>query len=465
MNNIKLFLVNLRASLWFVPGLMIAVLIGLAILLIEIDSRVKREWLENFPRFFGLGADGSRGMLTAIASSMLTVAALAFSLTLSAVSQASAQFTPRIFRNFMRDRANQFILGYFVGVFAYCLIILRTIRGGDEIKFVPSVAVMVGLALGLGGILVLIFFIHHIAASLQITTILDNITDETKRAVEKLFPAKLGEAADKEEKIETEKLEKIKNWRKIPALNAGYVQSVNTDRILEFATENAVLIRLRRGIGQFTGSGATLAEIAPDSERPDFETFINEERIGEINDLFSIDRHRTINQDAGFGIRQIVDIALKALSPGVNDTTTAISCIDNLGEILGEIAGRKMPEKIRLKDGVPRVVVVAPDFDDFVETAFDQIRISGKANQAVFERLLDTMIYIAGCVRHEARRRPLERQVGLIGEFAAETLQTEYEKEKVRSKMVEARTVFEELNEEEISASNSRKTHQKGATL
>ena len=139
-------------------------------------------------------------MLTAIASSMLTVAALTFSLTLNAVSQASGQFTPRIFRNFMRDRANQFVLGYFVSAFAFCLLVLRTIRGADELKFGPSHSVKPALLLAIGGILVLIFFIHHIAASLQITTILDNITEETKEAVERLFPEKLGDGCDVERK-------------------------------------------------------------------------------------------------------------------------------------------------------------------------------------------------------------------------------------------------------------------------
>jgi len=340
INKIKQFLANLRASLWFVPGVMIVASIALALALIEVDSSVEREWLVEYPRLFGLGADGSRGMLTAIASSMLTVAALAFSLTLNSVAQASAQFTPRIFRNLMRDRANQFVLGYFVSVFSFCLIVLRTIRGGDELKFVPSIAVMVGLALALGGVLVLIFFIHHIADSLQITTILDNITDETKQAVEKMFPQEMGDAATVEEQNETWRAEDVKNWEKIPAPEAGYVQSADTDELLDFAAENNLLIRMGLGIGQFAGSGATLAEVAPDTETGRRQARLEPEKIERIGGFFSTARHRTIEQDVGFGIRQIVDIALKALSPGINDTTTAVNCLDNLGEITGALAQR-----------------------------------------------------------------------------------------------------------------------------
>jgi uncharacterized membrane protein len=444
MNKLKQFLSDLRASLWFVPGVMIIFAIALALVLIEVDSRVKAEWFAGYPRLFGLGADGSRGMLTAIASSMLTVAALAFSLTLSAVTQASGQFTPRIFRNFMRDRANQFVLGYFVSVFSFCLLVLRTIRGGDEIKFVPSLAVLTGLALAVGGVLVLIFFIHHIADSLQITKILENITEETKKSVKKLFPENLGDAATGDEKQAVWRAEDVKNWRKIPALEAGYIQDVDTDALLEYAAENNLLIRMRRGIGQFAGTGATLAEIAPDTETANKNVRFGDEQIEEIAEFFTIDRHRTVEQDAGFGIRQIVDIALKALSPGINDTTTAVECIDNLGEIVGEIARRRLPAPVRSKDNVPRILTLAPDFADYVATAFDQIRISGKANQAIFERLLSAIMFVGECTDDSDRRAALKKQIELIGEYAEQTLDTDYEKEKVRLKLTAAKKIFGE---------------------
>ena len=236
MNRIINFWINLRASLWFIPGLMIAGSIVLALGLIELEPKFGGEWLSEYPRLFGLGADGSRGMLTAIASSMLTVATLAFSLTLNSVTQASGQFTPRIFRNFMRYRANQFVLGYFVSVFAYCLIVLRTIRGGDELKFVPSLAVIAGLFLALGGIVVLIFFIHHIAASLQISTIIENIVEETKDSIEQMFPEEMGGAADDWEKEEIRAAKEYKNWLKIRNIeHGGYIQSIDNDGLLKFA--------------------------------------------------------------------------------------------------------------------------------------------------------------------------------------------------------------------------------------
>lgn len=435
MNKVKLLWSNLQASLWFLPGVMILSSIVLALSLIEVDSHIKTEWLVRYPRLFGLGADGSRGMLTAIASSMLTVATLAFSLTLNAITQASGQFTPRIFRNFMRDRANQFVLGYFVSVFVYCLLVLRTIRGGDELKFVPSVAVMIGLISAIGGVLVLIYFIHHIADSLQITTILDNITNETKRAIEKLFPQGLGESATEDEKHQAWQAADVKNWIRIPAAEAGYIQNVDTDGLLDFAVENSILIRMRLGIGQFAGAGAPLAEIAPDTETTAQRVGFDQEKIETVADFFVVNRHRTIEQDVGFGIRQIVDIALKALSPGVNDTTTAVNCIDQLGDIVGNIAGRRIPVRVRSQNEIPRVIVAASDFQGYVETAFDQVRVSGKANQAIFERMLTALSYVAECTDEKLRREIIRRQIEMVGAAAEKTLETDYEKEKVRAKL------------------------------
>lgn len=393
--------------------------IVLAFALIEVDGRIKREWLIAYPRIFGLGADGSRGMLTAIAGSMLTVAALAFSLTLSIIAQASGQYTPRILRNFMRDRINQFILGYFVSVFAYCLIILRTIRGADEIKFVPSLGVVVGLILAIGGIIVLIFFIHHIATSLQVTNIVKGIEVETSEVIETIFPEQMGEAADEDEKEQAEKVEELVDWYRVESLLSGYIQYVNTDALLEFACENDLYLRMDHGIGQFVVEGTTLVSSSKS---------VDKDSVTKINGFYSIYRYRTIEQDVGYGIRQIVDIALKALSPGINDTTTAIICIDYLAVIVGKIADRKLPTTTRLKDGEIRVFVKSPNFRKYMETAFDQIRINGKANLAILTRLLKTLSIVGERTTSESRKEIVREHLVLTKEFADETLQTEHEK-------------------------------------
>ena len=446
MDKLRQLWIKLRASLWLVPGLILGFSVALAFVLIEVDTRVSRDWLMDFPTLFGLGADGSRGMLTAIGGSMLTVAALTFSLTLAALAQASSQFTPRILRTFMSDRLNQFVLGYFVSVFAYCLIVLRTIRSGDtEARFIPSLAVIFGLVLALGGIVVLIYFIHHIADSLQVTSIINNITEETYGSIKRVFPEKVGKAAPEEKTAEGKRLKESEKWLKVPALESGYIQSVNQEGLVTFAVENNLVLKMRYGIGEFIVKDAALASVLPDSDK---EIELDKQFINEINDFYSISNYRTIEQDVSFGIQQIVDIALKALSPGVNDTTTAVNCIHYLGAIVGRIAERDFPGKVRVCQGAIRVLVKAPDFRDFVESAFDQIRISGKGNQTVFETMLTSFGFIAEKEQNEENLSVLRRQVDLIAEFAEQTLETDYEKLKVAPKITKTRRLLDKFSQE-----------------
>ncbi|MEZ5347005.1 MAG: DUF2254 domain-containing protein [Pyrinomonadaceae bacterium] len=420
MRIIRQFLIYLKSSLWFVPGLMILASIILALLLVFADSNLNNELLARYPRIFGFGAEGSRGMLTAIAGSMLTVAALAFAMTLSTISQASAMYSPRVLRNFMRDRINQFILGYFVSVFAYCLIVLVTIRGADEIKFVPSLSVIFALFLAVGGIIVLIYFIHHIAESLEVTNIVKAIEKETVFVIDKIFPEKMSAEDDDREIDPSIHRPEEADWHSIKSNSDGYIQYTDIDGLADLAHQRDLLFRIEYGVGQFVAEGTKLVSVNKDPE---------EDLTNEVNNRFNIFRYRTIEQDAGYGVRQIVDIALKALSPGVNDTTTAIICIDYLAVIVSKIAQRTMPSSVRIKDGELRVLAKSPDFQRFVETAFDQIRISGKSNLAVFIRLLKALSIVAEKAGSKKRIDVVKEQIILTRDFGNETLQTDYEKE------------------------------------
>ena len=212
------------------PGLLVLLGIGLALGLIQLDlifadtlrGKTWQPWLNT-------GAEGARGMLTAIASSMITVAGVAFSITIVTLSLASSQYTPRILRNFMRDQANQVVLGAFVAIFAYCIVVLRTIRGGAEANgggFVPLLAVAFAVLLALLSIGCLVFFIHHVAASIQASSILQDITRETRDAIEHLFPEKFDGA---EENLPGEKTLRDRDWRPVGAEETGYLQHVNPD--------------------------------------------------------------------------------------------------------------------------------------------------------------------------------------------------------------------------------------------
>src|SRR5664279_3725133 len=193
MDQLKRCWSALPSSFWFVPTLIVAGSIALAMALIEAHSTGSAQWLARWPRMFGAGAEGARGMLSTIAGSMMTVVGVTFSMTLVTLALASSQYTSRILRNFMADRVMQVVLGIFTGIFTYCLIVLRTIRSGDEGGFVPSLAVSFAVVLAIGGIVALIFFIHHIASSIQASSIIASVAEEALMAIDQLFPERLGE--------------------------------------------------------------------------------------------------------------------------------------------------------------------------------------------------------------------------------------------------------------------------------
>lgn len=421
----------LQESLWFVPGLLVIASFGLAYGLVEFDNHTSWHGEKQFPLLFGTGADGARGMLAAIAGSMLTVATLAFSLTLSTIAQVGNQYSPRVLRNFMRDRINQVVMGYFVGVFAYCLIVLGTIRSADEGKFVPSTAVLVGLILALGGVAALIFFIHHIAESIQTGTLVQHIFYETDKAIDDLFPNHFGEPIDDPQKAEAalHYTDEQLGWHAVESDQTGYLQLIDTEGLLRWAIRHRVVLRTEQEMGAFLGEGTKLFSVRSDMERP---AAPKADWPNDLMNFVSIGRHRNIEQDVAFGIQQLVDIVLKALSPGINDTTTAIMAIDYLGAIGERLARHEFPARLRSDGQHLRVLVRAASFDDYVRLSFDLPRINAKGNHAVFRRLIRALALVAAAINSKDRQPVLGEQANLLMESAEQTLVSDYEKNSVR---------------------------------
>ena len=440
MNQLRTFWRNINSSLWFVPTLMVAAAVLLAYFLVILDLRIGRKWVSNYPLLFGSGADGARGVLTAIAGSMMTVAALSFSLTLSTLAQVSSQYTPRVMRNFMRSRTNQLVLGTFVSIFAYCLFVLRTIRGGDEDKFIPPIAVTGSLVLALLSIGVLIFFIHHMASSIQASNIVLEATQETEAAIQRLFPQKMGSKAELGKEAELLRQTQDLRWVPVLAQGNGYVQDIDNDGLLAMAQELGGVVRMEHGIGSFVARGAPLASVARYATPLPLPLAVK--ITDDLNEHFSLGSQRSLEQDVGFGLRQIVDIALKALSPGINDTTTSVICIDYLGSLVAQLAATHFPGTLRTgdetDDATPvRVIAIQPSFGGYLDTAFDQIRVSGEANVAVYLRLLTALGTAAARTADPARREALRTHVGRIREAAARTLDTDYARGQVREQASE----------------------------
>ena len=420
MNRLELIWSHLRGSFWFLPSLIFAASIVIAVVLIDADTGHGRELIENWPRLFGSRAAGARGMLSTIAGSMMTVVGVTFSMTLVTLALASSQYTSRILRNFMADRITQVVLGVFGGIFIYCLIVLRTIRGGEE-DYVPSIAVLFGVVFAIGGIVMLIFFIHHIASSIQASAIIESVTRETLSSIDRLLPREgggetpAGRGGDHPASPRAGECP-----QEVPATRIGYIQSIDIEAVLSTAEKHDVIVRLQRGVGEFVVKGATIATI--DGRQP-----LPKAAMEELAGAFNIYRFRTVEQDPAFGIRQIVDIALRALSPGLNDTTTAAMCVDYLSAILVHVVNREFPPREHHCEGVTRVISVEQTFDGLLAHAFDQVRSNARGNLSILLHILEALERVGVVARDQRRRHSLLQYLACLEELR-ETLSSGYER-------------------------------------
>lgn len=422
-------LIELRSSFWFLPVLIVIVISGLALGLIETDRKFGEELMRWSPRWFDNDPEGARSILQAIAGSMATVAGVVFSITIVALTLASTQYSPRVLRNFMRDRLNQAMLGIFIGVFIYCLLVMRSISG-DNGTFVPSLALLGALVLAIGASGTFIFFIHHIAASIQASELTKAITKETSAALDEAFPPQSLARQEKRQEPEPEMA-----WQPLPAQDVGYIQTVNLRALVDFACTHDTIVRMDCGVGDFVAPGWTMASIA--SAGP-----ASIEMVEEINRIYAIDGYRTIDQDAAFGFRQLVDVALKALSPGINDTTTAVTCIEHLTALLSHCAPHPERAPWQLRDGVLRLIEKPHSFAYLVALAFEQIRENAKGNTEILLRLMAAIERVSGWIRGPYRLLPLQVQLQAIAETIESESRTAHERGRLQEKLAAVRTAL-----------------------
>jgi uncharacterized membrane protein len=336
----------------------------------------------------------------------------------------------------MRSRITQVVLGIFAGIFTYSLIVLRTIRGGDEGAFVPSLAVFFGFVLALGGVVALMFFIHHIASSIQASSIIATVAQETIAAIDRLFPENLGQEPGEDADGQTLRPLADRNWRAVLARESGYIQSVNTAALLRFARDRKTIVRMEHGIGEFVVQNTRLASLALE-DPPDQET------IAALQASFSVSRHRAVEQDVAFGIRQIVDVALKALSPGIFDTTTAVTCVDYLTAIMARIAPRRIPSSRRYEEGELRAIAKGPSFESLLAESFDQIRNSAKGDVVIMSRMLDAFQTLASLTASPHRRWALREQVQWIAELSERSVESAHDRATINTRLARVRETLE----------------------
>jgi len=432
---------RIRSSFWFLPAVMAGGAMVLAFATVALDTPMT-DWLtRNWGLTFTGGAEGASSLLGAIAGSMITIAGVVFSMTLVALSLASSQLGPRLLRNFMRDPQTQMVLGTFIATFLYCLLVLRTIRRAEEILFVPHLSVSLGVLLAVVSVGVLIFFIHHVSVSIQANEIVARVGGELIAGIERLFPESIGRGAPRipTEPPNADFLDRFEREAcPIGSAGDGYLQFIDGDALIALAMQEDVVIRLVRRPGQYVVASHPLALVWPGNK-------VTDQLMERINCAFALGNQRTSAQDIEFAVNQLVEIAIRALSPGVNDPFTAMTCVDHLGSALCRLAQRDMPSPYR-HDSQDQLRVITPvfTFPDVTDAAFNQIRQYGRTSAAVTIRLLETIAEVAGSVHRPEDRAALLRQAKMIARGAGTGLPENEDRQEVERRFQSANQLLRE---------------------
>lgn len=372
---------DLLDGLWFLPTIITIALGLLALVLVGIDRILWDSGRTSDPSsVFRGGVDGSRGVLTAIAGSIISATALVFSITVVTLQLASSQFTPRVLRSFTGDRQFQVSLGILLGTFTYSLITLWSLghETQDREPFVPTLATAGAIVLALVSVAILILFIQRVASLIQVSVLVDEVTGQTVGLVKRSYL----DPDDDQPELSTAPEFPSDPGAEITSTKSGYIRTINTSGLLELAGSRNATIVMAKMVGDFVLDGSIIAHVHPASEGDD-------EAGDTIRRNISIGPERTTIEDVDLGVRQVSDIALKSLSPGINDPTTAISCIDSLSEIFAEIVRRQPPAVVKQAESGGMVVVrEVPTFDQLLDSAFTQVRHYGAADVVVAEHLV-----------------------------------------------------------------------------
>ena len=384
---------SLRSTYWFIPTIM-AVAAGVAaVLLVRADRYLSAEHADRLGWIYAGGPEGARAVLGVVAGSVMGTAGVTFSITIAALSLASTQLGPRLLYNFMRDRGNQFVLGTFIASFVYCLLILRTIRGAEEEGyFVPAMSVTAGVGLGLASLGVLIYFIHHVAVSIQAPNVVAAVGRDLARVVEVEFATENAIPPGKTTPDLPDGFDE--QAAEVPTTEDGYVQALDEEALVKIAARADLLLVVEQRPGHFVAEESPLVRAWPPGS-------LDDRLVREIRSHFVVGASRTPEQDVEFAVDQLVEVAVRALSPAINDPFTAIGCLDWLGAALCRAGRGRTPDPVR-KDAAGRVRVIhrCPiSFAGLVDGAFNQIRQFGARSPAVMLRMLETIETVLRCTR------------------------------------------------------------------
>ncbi len=393
-----------RGSLWLGPTLAV----GVAVLLGIVLGRVRPpegSFLDTLA--FSGTADGASSILRVVATAVITVNTLVFSLTVLTLQLASQQFSPRLLRTFLREGRTQAVLGVFLGTFAYALVVLAAVRSGAGVDKVPGLAVSVVFLFVLASIAAFVAFIDHIAHSIRIDTLMTQVEKDARSVIDSQHPgpARPGEGRSTPRPPS--------DAVPIPARRSGFVSAVAPQSLERLAHRHGVVLAVASRVGErvVEGGPLVLAWSSRDGDAPRNADSLTEG----VHDAVTITHERTMQQDVAYGLRQLVDVAVKALSPGVNDPTTAVHAIGHLGSILCLLAGRNLSPMIRTDDkGRPRVILPVRTLEDYLDVTCRQIRLYGARDAVVAVELLEMLAEVGRCATHDEQRAAVRHQAQMV---------------------------------------------------
>ena len=398
----------LRTNLWLVPVLETVAVVVLFGLTYAVD-RSAYDGLITLPTWVLSGtADVARVLLATVAASIITVVGIVFSITIVALTLASTQFGPRMLRNFVRDPGTQLSLGTFVASFCFAMIALVSVGGGPHGDFVPHLSITVTLLFTLVDVAVLIYFLNHIATMIQLPVVIANIATTLVNEVTAMENSDTFGVGTARGPSHDELLVRLaESGAPIRTPRSGYLQVIRHDVLVEIAANANAVVELPHRPGHFMVAGQVIAKVWPPEAA---ESVAEKLALGHVAGAY-----RTLPQDVSFGFDQLVEIALRALSPAVNDTFTGMTCVDWIADCLCRIAPIWHPHRIRRDaQGDIRVIAFQPSFDRLVERTFDTIRQAAIGMPAIMIRQLDAIGKIIEQVPDRTRRTALIRQAEAI---------------------------------------------------
>ncbi len=422
---------RVRASFWFLPSVMVLAAVALAFINLYLD-RLASGPGEGAPPWLAVaGAESARSILSTIAGSMITVAGVTFSIVIIALTLASSQFGPRLLVGFMEDTGNQVVLGTFISVFTYCLVVLLHLPGQSGSRLLPQISVVTAVLLAILAVGVLIFFFHHISTSIQAGELVTEAGLALDQSIRDTLPEN---PADQEPSWPPSGFSEANS--KVKAHASGYLAAFDPQRLLEVATALSLRIALCVRVGDFVLEGETLALVSSADS-------LTEEGTTLIHEALAIVAKREDTTDLSLAVDRLTEIAVRGLSPGINDPFTAISAVHRLTASLDELL-KRLPATLSYEDpgGIGRVYVRAPVAEDLLDRALGPIRTYGRHDPRILEVLVESLCRL-GSRRRKVWDELLLRQLKRLEETAQSCLTLDDEHKHIEACCRRARAALE----------------------